>query len=299
MPRLNSSSSAIASISSSYISVPLQLTAPRTASRSSVVLAAEAEYRHCSAVSRDGVATVARLQVREHPATLVAHRCGITPRSTGAPTAGHQRPGGGTRYIFTARALASRRRRPVTSNVRRRSPPLMQIETSLKSVLLRPWAKGDEEQLAAQANDREIWRNLLSGFPSPYTIDDAAFWVSHALERPPTVHLCIQVNGAVAGGIGVIVGTGTEEKTGQFGYWLGRQYWGHGIATAAASAMLRHAITNLPVVRLQAPVFEWNPRSMRVLEKVGFQREGVLRKSVFKEGKLIDSVLYAYISNDA
>jgi hypothetical protein len=46
---------------------------------------------------------------------------GITPRSTGAPTAGHQRPVGGTRYIFTARALASCRRRPVTSNVMPRS----------------------------------------------------------------------------------------------------------------------------------------------------------------------------------
>jgi hypothetical protein len=42
----------------------------------------------------------------------------LTPRSTGAPTAGHQRPVGCTRYIFTARALASCRRRPVTSNVR-------------------------------------------------------------------------------------------------------------------------------------------------------------------------------------
>ena len=47
-------------------------------------------------------------------------RRGLTPRSTGAPTAGHQRPAGGTRYIFTVRALASCRRRPVTSNVRPR-----------------------------------------------------------------------------------------------------------------------------------------------------------------------------------
>ena len=50
------------------------------------------------------------------------HACtmrGLTRRSTGAPTACHQRPGGGTRYIFTARALAASRWRPVTSNVRR------------------------------------------------------------------------------------------------------------------------------------------------------------------------------------
>ena len=48
-----------------------------------------------------------------------SHRC-LTPRSTGAPTAGHQALAGGTRYIFTSPGLASCRRRPVTSNVRPR-----------------------------------------------------------------------------------------------------------------------------------------------------------------------------------
>jgi hypothetical protein len=40
------------------------------------------------------------------------------------------------------------------------------------------------------------------------------------------------------------------------------------------------------------PVFEWNPSSMRVLEKLGFERVALLRKSVTKDGQLIDSVLY-------
>lgn len=42
-------------------------------------------------------------------------------------------------------------------------------------------------------------------------------------------------------------------------------------------------------------MFEWNPASMRVLEKCGFVREGVLRKSAFKDGQLIDVVLYARV----
>ena len=175
----------------------------------------------------------------------------------------------------------------------------MQLETSLSTVVLRSWAHGDEEQLVAQANDRAVWRNLLAGFPSPYTAEDAAFWISHASAAAPSLHLCIQVDGSVAGGIGVIVGTGTEEKTGQFGYWLGRDYWGRGVATAAATAMLQHAEAQLRIVRLQAPVFEWNPRSMRILEKIGFVRESIQRKSVFKDGELIDSVMYVRIAGDA
>jgi hypothetical protein len=61
---------------------------------------------------------------------------GITPRSTGAPTAGRQRPVGGTRYIFTARALASCRRRPVTSNVRPRIPPVQTASIPMSSFIL-------------------------------------------------------------------------------------------------------------------------------------------------------------------
>jgi ribosomal-protein-alanine N-acetyltransferase len=49
------------------------------------------------------------------------------------------------------------------------------------------------------------------------------------------------------------------------------------------------------LVRLEAPVFEWNPASMRVLEKGGFVREGVMRKGVFKDGKIIDAMLYARV----
>jgi len=44
-------------------------------------------------------------------------------------------------------------------------------------------------------------------------------------------------------------------------------------------------------------VFEWNPSSMRVLEKLGFERVALFRKSVTKDGQLIDSVLYTCLLN--
>ncbi len=68
--------------------------------------------------------------------------------------------------------------------------------------------------------------------------------------------------------------------------------------TAAASAMTEYACLNLPFARLEAGVFGWNAPSMRVLEKVGFVREGILKHSVFKDGELIDSVMYAFIRDD-
>lgn len=47
--------------------------------------------------------------------------------------------------------------------------------------------------------------------------------------------------------------------------------------------------------RIFAGIFEWNPASMRVLEKAGYSFEGRLRKSVTKDGQTIDQMLYAIV----
>ena len=71
---------------------------------------------------------LARERAKVAPAALccaptTVARC-LTPRSSGAPTAGHQAQAGGRQYIFASPGLASCRRRPLSSNVRRRNPPL-------------------------------------------------------------------------------------------------------------------------------------------------------------------------------
>lgn len=65
--------------------------------------------------------------------------------------------------------------------------------------------------------------------------------------------------------------------------------------TAAVRAVSEYALSHFDLVRLEARVFSWNPASMRVLEKAGFEREGILHKSVYKDGQLIDQALYALV----
>ena len=69
--------------------------------------------------------------------------------------------------------------------------------------------------------------------------------------------------------------------------------WGRGIATEAVQAVTEYAFGPLDLVRVQAGIFAWNAASMRVLEKCGYEREGVQRKAAFKDGELVDCVLYA------
>jgi ribosomal-protein-alanine N-acetyltransferase len=172
----------------------------------------------------------------------------------------------------------------------------MILPTVLPSCLLRPWICADKESLVRNANNRNVWRNLTESFPHPYTEADADKWLAFVGDPGRDLHLAIEFGGLAVGGIGAIAGNGIACRTCQFGYWLGQDHWGKGIATAAAGAFAAYIKDRGLFARLEAPVFQWNPTSMRVLEKVGFQREGVLRKSVTKDGQLIDSVMYAYIA---
>ena len=171
----------------------------------------------------------------------------------------------------------------------------MKLATDRQGCVLRPWEPADKASLVANANNRNVWRNLADIFPHPYTDADADAWFQLANNRGRSINLAIELDGAAVGGIGARSGEGIHVRTAQFGYWLGEPYWGRGIVTAAGRAFLHHLKADGRFVRLDAPVFEWNPSSMRVLEKLGFERVAVLRQSVTKDGQLIDSVLYTYL----
>jgi RimJ/RimL family protein N-acetyltransferase len=161
---------------------------------------------------------------------------------------------------------------------------------------VRDWARADKACLLRFGNNRRVWRNLLDRFPHPYTDEHAEAWFAFLEAMPEPTHWAIDVDGEAIGGIGVDLGTGMFARTAEFGYWIGEPYWGRGIATAAVSAVAPYALRHFHLARLQSPVFDWNPASMRVLEKCGFQREGVLRRSIVKDGELVDQVLYARLS---
>jgi RimJ/RimL family protein N-acetyltransferase len=161
--------------------------------------------------------------------------------------------------------------------------------------IVRDWRQSDRDALLEIANNRNVWRNLGERFPHPYTASDADQWFSHLEAMAEPTHWAIEVDGRAVGGVGVDLGTLEFSKSGRFGYWLGESYWGRGIMTEVVQVTADYVLQEYGLVRLEAPVFEWNPASMRVLEKCGFEREGVLRRSIFKAGEIIDAVLYAKV----
>lgn len=161
--------------------------------------------------------------------------------------------------------------------------------------VVRSWRDSDRDSLVRHANNRRVWRNLKDRFPHPYTPEDATDWLALSRAKPEVTGWAIEVEGQAAGGVGLVPLADVHAKGAHIGYWLGEPHWGRGIMTAVVGAVTRLALGERGFVRLEAPVFAWNPASMRVLEKCGYTREGIMRKSVFKDGELIDCVLYARV----
>ncbi len=76
-------------------------------------------------------------------------------------------------------------------------------------------------------------------------------------------------------------------------------YWGQGFATEASRAVVRFGLETLGLNRLYAHHMARNPASGRVLERIGMQREGVLRRRVRKWGRFEDVVIYALLREEA
>ena len=95
------------------------------------------------------------------------------------------------------------------------------------------------------------------------------------------------------GAIGIILGSDIQRLTAEIGYWLGENYWGKGIATEALKQTVDYVFKTFPeIVRIWAAVFEYNKPSMRVLEKAGFEFEGIRKKGAVKNGLVIDEYVY-------
>ncbi|CAL9219629.1 unnamed protein product, partial [Arabidopsis halleri] len=83
------------------------------------------------------------------------------------------------------------------------------------------------------------------------------------------------------------------------GYGLSHEYWGKGITTRAVSVAVPQVFNDLPhVLRLQAFVQTQNKASQRVVEKIGFQKECLLRKYTYLKGQIYDVFVYSLLSSD-
>ena len=169
------------------------------------------------------------------------------------------------------------------------------MELPTPTCVVRSYEPGDAASLARNADNREVWLNLRDRFPHPFAEADGAAYIAAVRSRPVTTSFAIAVDGQAVGGISLDVGEDVERLSAELGYWLGEPYWGRGIMSDAVAVVTRYAFDDLGLIRVFALPFAHNAASCRVLEKAGYHREGVMRCSAIKDGRVLDQVLYASV----
>jgi [ribosomal protein S5]-alanine N-acetyltransferase len=167
------------------------------------------------------------------------------------------------------------------------------MRLTLKTCIIRPWASTDVAALRRHANNRKVSMHLRDRFPFPYEEQHAATFLSWVTRQPSPTVWAIEVSGEAAGGIGLELHSDVERVSAEIGYWLGETLWGRGIVTEALAAVTREVFGRYEITRLYAVPFADHPASIRVLEKAGYVKEGRMKQSAIKDGKIRDQVLYA------
>lgn len=149
------------------------------------------------------------------------------------------------------------------------------------------------EEIQKLANNHAIAVNLRDAFPYPYTVEDAVTYLELAANGVLGHVFGIYDNDTFVGCCSLIPQNDVYRINAEIGYWIGEPYWGRGYATDAVRQCLKFAFEELNLLRVYANICEYNIGSMKVLEKVGFEKEAIIKSSIMKEGKIFDEHLYS------
>ena len=180
-------------------------------------------------------------------------------------------------------------------------PHVTQPTLTTTRMRLRPFVAADAGRVAELAGAREIADTTIS-IPHPYPVSTAERWIaSHpqawAADRAAHFAICLLPHGLLIGGI-ALRNIDRAHYQAELGVWIGKPWWGNGYATEAAGTLLDLAFGPLGLNRVHAHHLARNPASGRVLERAGFQREGLLRQRVMKWGRFEDVVLLSILRSD-
>jgi len=163
------------------------------------------------------------------------------------------------------------------------------------NIILRRLNENDKIAMSQLLNNKKVCDNLRDYVPFPYTEDDAINFINFTKEEDPQRNFAIEFEGNLCGMIGLIPLNDVYKRTAEIGYWIGEPYWGKGIATEALRMITEYGFTELNVIRIHTGVFEYNPASMRVLEKNGYKKDCVFEKAILKNGKIWDEHRFSKI----
>lgn len=177
----------------------------------------------------------------------------------------------------------------------------MTVQLETERLLLRPPTEADIPAMIEVLGSDAVYQTTLN-IPRPYTPADARAWVERtrgnwASGAAASFSIIRREDGQLVGGMGLRNFDELHAKA-EIGFAIGQPFWGMGYATEAGRAVVRYGFAERGLNRIWGGHFEGNEASARVQQKLGFHREGVLRQDLRKDGRWIDSVIWAITRSD-
>ena len=168
-----------------------------------------------------------------------------------------------------------------------------------RSITLRELRRSDAVTLFSMLSTEEVARFIS---PPPSTVDGFERFIEWThREREAGHYVCFGiVPSGMDAAVGIIQVRRTEPgfSTAEWGFALGSPFWGRGLFTEGAELVLDFVFDVIGAHRLEARAAVRNGRGNGALKKVGALQEGILRRSLLRNGEYLDQVLWAIIDSD-
>ncbi|MGD6794988.1 GNAT family N-acetyltransferase [Metabacillus indicus] len=172
------------------------------------------------------------------------------------------------------------------------------IET--ERLLLRKAVQEDAAEMLRYLSDEEVVRHMgLNPFKSLQDVYGELDWYREIYHEGTGIRWAISLkeSGTMIGSCGFLNRKPNHFRA-EIGYELSREYWGKGIAAEALKAIISYGFDHLNLERIEALIEPSNAPSIKLAERHGFIREGLLRHYEYTCGKFDDLYMYSLLKMD-
>lgn len=175
---------------------------------------------------------------------------------------------------------------------------LPELETP--RLILRKMTMNDAQDMYNYSRDPEVSRHVL--WDAHRSVQESRAYLRYIMRQyrnnePSSWGIELKETGQLVGTIGYMWWN-RDNRSAEVGYSLSRAQWNKGLMTEALREVIRFGFDDMHLHRIEAQHETTNPASGRVMEKVGMQKEGVLRGRLYNKGKYVDVTLYAILRGD-
>jgi [ribosomal protein S5]-alanine N-acetyltransferase len=179
--------------------------------------------------------------------------------------------------------------------------PALSLPITTRRLVIREYATTDTAAVQENVRDPDYWEHHATEPPTPEKISALILWAVQEQAVKPRINYYMA---AARKDTGVIVGeavlrlTDPIQRQGEIGFGVARKNWKQGFATEMGAALLHAAFTHFKLHRVYAQCAPENKASIRVMQKLGLGREGMLRDVGHARGRWWSSVIYSILEHE-